>query len=74
MSHQFFKKSKQAAVHYRFTPKYGNRLCKALSKAVNKKEDENKQAFINRALCPGTLGTYVSKAKNILWLIKENSY
>lgn len=53
-------------MHYSFMLKYGKRLCKALSKTVNRKEDENKQAFIRRALCPGTLGTYVSKTKNML--------
>lgn len=53
-------------MHFSFMSKYGKWLCKVLSKAVNKKEDENKQPFIHRALCPGTLGTYVSKTKNIL--------
>lgn len=51
-----------------------NGYVKHLVKQLTKKEDENKQPFIHRALCPGTLGTYVSKTKNILWLIKENSY
>jgi len=53
-------------VHDSFMSKYGKWLCKAFSKTANKKEYENKQTFIHKALCPGTLDKYISKTKNIL--------